>query len=62
MNSDGTFMPGDFAATDIKAIYQATNNFSLDFGIENLFDKAYAYTEGYYKNRRTFVISARYKY
>lgn len=61
-NSNGTYSPAGFAVTNLKLIYDATKNLSFDLGVENLFDKAYAYTDGYYENGRTFVFNARYKY
>ncbi|WP_258522045.1 TonB-dependent receptor [Campylobacter hyointestinalis] len=61
-NSDGTYSPAGFAVTNLKLIYDVTKNLSFDLGVENLFDKAYAYTDGYYENGRTFVFNARYKY
>lgn len=61
-NSDGTYAPSGFGVMNVKFIYEPMRNFSLDFGVENLFDKDYAYTEGYYESGRSFVFNARYRY
>ncbi|MCD8213352.1 MAG: TonB-dependent receptor [Campylobacter sp.] len=61
-NSGVKYYARGFAVTNLKISYSPIKQLDLEFGVENLFDKAYAYTEGFYENGRTFMLNARYKY
>lgn len=61
-NSDGTFKPGGFMVTNVKFIANITKNLNVDVGVDNLFDKAYEYTEGFFGDGRTFFANIRYDF
>lgn len=61
-NSDGTFKPGGFMVTNVKFIANITKNLNVDVGVDNLFDKAYEYTEGFFDDGRTFFANIRYDF
>lgn len=61
-NSDGSFDAAGFGVTNIKLGFDITRNFNLEVGIENLWDKLYAYTEGYFEAGRTIRADVRYKF
>lgn len=44
----------EFALLHFKATYDITENFTLEAGVDNMFDTKYAWDEGYYMPGRTF--------
>lgn len=44
----------EFALMHFKATYDITENFTIEAGVDNVFDTTYAWDEGYYMPGRTF--------
>lgn len=60
--SDGKNDPAGFAKTDVKLIYKPMNSLVVDAGVSNIFDKSYAYKDGYYEEGRVFFTNIRYEF
>lgn len=56
--SDGKQVAGGFAVANLKAGYRLGNGTLFEFGARNLFDRLYAYTEGFYEPGRTWFVQA----
>ena len=55
-NTIGNVKPinDEFALFHFKATYDITENFTIEAGMDNVFDTKYAWEEGYYMSGRTF--------
>ncbi|MGQ0286595.1 TonB-dependent receptor plug domain-containing protein [Pasteurellaceae bacterium 22721_9_1] len=62
LTKDGAKKLSGFGVTDVKFNYKVTNNFNIDIGVSNLFDKNYAYTEGYPEEGRMYFANLKYKF
>jgi len=60
-SSDGKQVAAGFGVTNFKAGYHATSALLLEVGINNLFDKLYAYEEGYPEAGRSEFVQFNYQ-
>jgi iron complex outermembrane receptor protein len=60
--SDGLYVAKGFFLANIKASIKVLKAFSIEAGIENLFDANYCYYEGYPEEGRNFNVSLRYSF
>lgn len=51
-----------FGVTDVKLRYAFNDNFGADIGVNNVFDKDYAFREGFAQEGRVFVTNLRYRF
>ena len=58
--SDGQYITKAFFLSNIKASVKVWKFFSLEAGINNLFDADYSYYEGYPEEGRNFYLSVNY--
>lgn len=61
-NSDGSQKAAGFAVTSLRTDYQIIKGLSVNASVNNLFDTAYAYTEGFVEEGRNFWAGIEYKF
>ncbi|WP_445612312.1 TonB-dependent receptor domain-containing protein [Hafnia alvei] len=61
-NSDGSQKAGGFAVTNVRADYEIAKGLSVNASVNNLFDTAYAYTEGFVEEGRNYWAGIEYKF
>ncbi|WP_431222509.1 TonB-dependent receptor domain-containing protein [Serratia sp. L9] len=61
-NTDGSQRAAGFAVTNLRADYQIVKGLSVNASVNNLFDTAYAYSEGFVEQGRNFWTGIEYKY
>ncbi|MEN5199850.1 TonB-dependent receptor [Pseudomonas wadenswilerensis] len=54
--SDGSQMSGGYAVYNLKSGYRFSNDVRIEAGIRNLFDRLYAYSEGYPESGRSYFV------
>ncbi|MNH47309.1 catecholate siderophore receptor CirA [compost metagenome] len=54
--SDGSQMSGGYAVYNLKSGYRFSNDIRIEAGIRNLFDRLYAYSEGYPESGRSYFV------
>lgn len=55
-STDGSQVAHGFAVANLKTGYRFGNGTVVEAGIRNLFDRLYAYSEGFYEEGRTFFV------
>lgn len=60
--SANTIQVAGFGVTNMKFTYQATSNFVIDAGVNNLFDKNYYYTYGMPEEGRVYFANIKYTF
>jgi iron complex outermembrane receptor protein len=55
-NSTGTQIAGSFAVANLKAGYRLSQGTLIEFGMRNIFDRLYAYSEGFFEPGRTAFV------
>ncbi len=55
-SSDGKQVAGGFAVANLKAGYSVSKGMKLEGGVRNLFDRLYAYSEGFPEPGRTYFV------
>lgn len=55
-STDGKQQAGGFAIANLKGGYRLANGVLVEGGVRNLFDRLYAYSEGFYEPGRTFFV------
>jgi iron complex outermembrane receptor protein len=53
---------GDFAVFNATASYHIWKYFSIEGGVNNIFDRNYSFVEGYPEPGRNYFINLRYRY
>ncbi len=61
-DAEGAYKTHGFGVTNVKLSYDHTRQLNFELGVENLWDKLYAYNEGYYEPGRTIRLDVRYRY
>jgi iron complex outermembrane receptor protein len=61
-NSNGRQKARGFAKTDIRSDYNVGGGFSVNASVNNVFDKDYAYTEGFIEEGRNYWLGVNYRY
>lgn len=61
-NSDGSQKAAGFAVTNLRTDYQIIKGLSVNASVNNLFDTAYAYTEGFVEEGRNYWAGIEYKF
>lgn len=61
-NTDGSQRVAGFTVTNLRADYQILKNFSINASVNNLFDRVYAYSEGFIEEGRNFWTGIEYKF
>ncbi|MFT4045935.1 MAG: TonB-dependent receptor [Solimonas sp.] len=60
--SDGSRVASGFAVTDFKLVYDVGGGLSVEAGARNVFDRNYAYTEGFYEEGRNYFSNVNYRF
>ncbi len=55
-STDGRQVAGGFGVANLKAGYRLNNGLLIEAGARNLFDRLYAYTEGFFEAGRTWFL------
>ena len=58
-SSDGRQIASGFAVANLKTGWQFSHGIEVEAGVENLFDRLYAYSEGFPEPGRTLMLQAR---
>ncbi|HHQ6548768.1 TPA: TonB-dependent receptor domain-containing protein [Serratia fonticola] len=61
-NTDGSQKAAGFAVTNLRSDYQIVKGLSVNASVNNLFDTAYAYTEGFVEEGRNYWAGIEYKF
>jgi len=61
-NSDGSQKAGGFSVTNTRVDYMIVKGLSVNASVNNLFDTAYAYTEGFVEEGRNYWAGVEYKF
>lgn len=61
-NTDGSQKAAGFTVTNLRTDYQIVKGLSVNASVNNLFDTAYAYTEGFVEEGRNFWAGIEYKF
>lgn len=61
-NTDGSQKAAGFAVTNLRTDYQIIKGLSVNASVNNLFDTAYAYTEGFVEEGRNYWAGIEYKF
>ncbi len=61
-NTDGSQRAAGFAVTNLRADYHIVKGLSVNASVNNLFDTAYAYSEGFVEQGRNFWTGIEYKF
>ncbi|MEX2954108.1 TonB-dependent receptor [Serratia fonticola] len=61
-NTDGSQKAAGFAVTNLRTDYQIVKGLSVNASVNNLFDTAYAYTEGFVEEGRNYWAGIEYKF
>lgn len=61
-STDGIQVAGAFAVTNFKATYEFLKGLTIEGGVSNIFDRDYAFSEGYPEAGRSFFSSLVYKF
>lgn len=61
-NSDGSQKAAGFGKTDLRTDYKIGHGFSVNASVNNVFDKSYAYTEGFVEEGRNYWLGVNYRY
>lgn len=61
-NSDGSQKAAGFAVTNVRADYEIVKGLSVNASVNNVFDTAYAYTEGFVEEGRNYWAGIEYKF
>lgn len=61
-NTDGKQKARGFGKTDIRTDYQVGHGISINASVNNVFDKDYAYTEGFIEEGRNYWLGVNYRY
>lgn len=61
-NTDGSQIAAGFAVTGMRVDYQVLDGLQLNASVNNLFDRQYAYSEGYIEQGRNFWLGIEYRF
>jgi len=59
---DGKRIAAGFSMVNAKLSYTLQKDVTLEAGVNNLLDRNYAYTEGYYEEGRNFFANMNYRF
>lgn len=61
-SSDGRRVAGGFGLANAKLAYRIRHDLTAEFGVRNLFDRNYAYSEGYPEPGRSYFLNLNYRF